>query len=147
MITFATKSNRYSMMKNFKFLVILMCLSLCFGGTAYAAQAQRINGDEDDVEIVLDRRDPHRTPERSENVLMAVGQVYQNPLRLVLSLPEKLGETTVTVKDAQTDAILGTTTVNAIQESIVTLNFEQGSGSFVLTITSAEYVGEGEFTL
>lgn len=144
MITFATKSNRYSMMKNFKFLVILMCLSLCFGGTVYAAQAQRTN---DDVEVDLDRRDPHKTPERSENVLKAIGQVYQNPLRLVLSLPEKLGETTVTVKDAQTEGILGTTTVNTTQVSITTLNFEPGSGYFILTIESAEYVGEGKFTL
>lgn len=79
--------------------------------------------------------------------MTAIGQVYQNPLRLVLALPEKLGETTVTVKDAQTDVILGTTTVNAIQESTVTLNFEQGSGHFVLVITSAEYEGEEEFTL
>lgn len=132
------------MMKNFKFLVILMCLSLCFGGTVYAAQAQRTN---DDVEVDLDRRDPHKTPERSENVLKAIGQVYQNPLRLVLSLPEKLGETTVTVKDAQTEGILGTTTVNATQVSITTLNFEPGSGYFILTIESAEYVGEGKFTL
>lgn len=132
------------MMKNFKFLVILMCLSLCFGGTVYAAQAQRTN---DDVEVDLDRRDPHKTPERSENVLKAIGQVYQNPLRLVLSLPEKLGETTVTVKDAQTEGILGTTTVNTTQVSITTLNFEPGSGYFILTIESAEYVGEGKFTL
>lgn len=131
-------------MKNFKFLVILMCLSLCFGGTVYAAQAQRTN---DDVEVDLDRRDPHKTPERSENVLKAIGQVYQNPLRLVLSLPEKLGETTVTVKDAQTEGILGTTTVNTTQVSITTLNFEPGSGYFILTIESAEYVGEGKFTL
>lgn len=144
MITFATKSNRYSMMKNFKFLVILMCLSLCFGGTAYAAQAQRINNY---IEIDLSRRDPHKTPERSENVLMAIGQVYQNPLRLVLSLPEKLGETTVIVEDAQTDAILGTKTVNATQESTVTFNLEQGSGRFIVTIASAEYEGEGDFTL
>lgn len=144
MITFATKSNRYSMMKNFKFLVILMCLSLCFGGTAYAAQAQRTNGD-----IIIEMKPygkPHR-PERSENILTVTGQSYQNPLCLVLSLPEKLGETTVTVKDAQTDAILGTTTVNAIQESTVSLNFEQGSGRFVLRIESVGYVGEGEFAL
>lgn len=132
------------MMKNFKFLVILMCLSLCFGGTVYAAQAQRTN---DDVEVDLDRRDPHKTSERSENVLKAIGQVYQNPLRLVLSLPEKLGETTVTVKDAQTEGILGTTTVNTTQVSVTTLNFEPGSGYFILTIESAEYVGEGKFTL
>lgn len=144
MIIFTTKSNRYSMTKNFKFLVILMCLSLCFGGTVYAAQAQRTN---DDVEVDLDRRDPHKTSERSENVLKAIGQVYQNPLRLVLSLPEKLGETTVTVKDAQTEGILGTTTVNATQVSVTTLHFEPGSGHFILTIASAEYVGKGEFTL
>lgn len=134
------------MMKNFKFLVILMCLSLCFGGTAYAAQTQRTNGD-NDVEVNLDPRDPEKTSERSENVLMAIGQVYQNPLRLVLSLPEKLGETTVTVKDAQTEGILCTTTVNATQVSVTTLHFEPGSGHFILTIASAEYVGKGEFTL
>lgn len=145
MITFATKSNRYSMMKNFKFLVILMCLSLCFGGTVYAAQAQRTNGG--DIIIDMEPYDPDNEPDRSGNVLIVTGQVYQNPLRLVLSLPEKLGKTTVTVKDAQTDAILGTTMVNTIQESIVTLNFEQGSGHFKLVITSAEYEGEGEFTL
>lgn len=134
------------MMKNFKFLVILMCLSLCFGGTAYAAQTQRTNGD-NDVEVNLDPRDPEKTSERSENVLMAIGQVYQNPLRLVLSLPEKLGETTVTVKDAQTEGILCTTTVNTTQVSVTTLHFEPGSGHFILTIASAEYVGKGEFTL
>lgn len=145
MITFATKFNRYSMMKNFKFLVILMCLSLCFGGTAYAMQAQRTN--DDDLEIELKPRDPHKEPDRSGNILMVFGQVYQNPLHLVLSLSEKLGETTITVKDAQTDALLGITTVNAIQESTATLNFEQGSGSFILTIESAEYWGEEEFTL
>lgn len=133
-------------MKNFKLLVILMCLSLCFGGTAYAAQTQRTNGD-NDVEVNLDPRDPEKTSERSENVLMAIGQVYQNPLRLVLSLPEKLGETTVTVKDAQTEGILCTTTVNATQVSVTTLHFEPGSGHFILTIASAEYVGKGEFTL
>lgn len=132
------------MMKNFKFLVILMCLSLCFGGTAYAAQVQRTN---DDPIIVILGSKPNNGTDRSENVMTAIGQVYQNPLRLVLALPEKLGETTVTVKDAHTDAILGTTTVNAIQESTVTLNFEQGSGHFVLVITSAEYEGEEEFTL
>lgn len=145
MITFATKSNRYSMMKNFKFLVILMCLSLCFGGTVYAAQAQRTNGG--DIIIDMAPYDPDNEPDRSGNILIVTGQVYQNPLHLVLSLPEKLGETMVTVKDAQTDAILGTTTINAIQESTVTLNFEQGSGRFVLMIASAEYVGEGEFIL
>lgn len=144
MITFATKSNRYSMMKNFKFLVILMCLSLCFGGTAYATQAQRINGEP--VIVILGKHLPS-DPERSENVLTASGQVYQNPLRIVLSLPEKLGETTVTVKDAQTNAILGTTMVNTIQKSTITLNFEQGSGHFKLLIESAEYEGEGDFTL
>lgn len=145
MITFATKSNRYSMMKNFKFLVILMCLSLCFGGTVYAAQAQRTNRDK--LEIELKPRDPDNEPDRSGNILMAFGQVYQNPLHLVLSLSEKLGETTITVKDAQTDDILGTTTVNAVQETTVALNFEQGSGHFILTIESAEYEGEEEFTL
>lgn len=145
MITFATKSNRYSMMKNFKFLVILMCLSLCFGGTVYAAQAQRTN--DGDIIIHMDPYDPNNEPDRSGNVLIVTGQVYQNPLRLVLSLPEKLGETTVTIKDAQTDVILETITVNAIQKSTVTLNFEQGSGHFMLVITSAEYKGEGEFTL
>lgn len=144
MLTFATKYHKYSMMKNFKFLVILMCLSLCFGGTAYAAQVQRINGD---IIIEMKPYEKPNRPERSENILTVTGQSYQNPLRLVLSLPEKLGETTVTVKDAQTDAILGSTTVNAIQESTATLNFEQGSGSFVLMIASAEYAGEGEFTL
>ena len=144
MITFATKYHKYSMMKNFKFLVILMCLSLCFGGTVYAAQVQRTN---DDIIINMKPSDPDFEPERSENVLTVIGQVYQNPLHLVLSLPEKLGETTITVKDTQTDAILGTTTVNAMQESTVTLDFEQGSGRFVLTIASAEYEGEGEFTL
>lgn len=144
MITFATKSNRYSMMKNFKFLVILMCLSLCFGGTVYAAQVQRTN---DDIIINMKPNHPDKTPDRSENLLLVTGCVYQNPLRLVLSLPEKLSETMVTVKDAQTNAILGTTTVNAIQESTVTLNFEQGSGRFVLTIESAGYAGEGAFTL
>lgn len=132
-------------MKKFKLLVILMCLSLCFGGTAYAAQMQRTNGD--DLEIHMKPYDANNEPDRSGNVLIVTGQVYQNPLRLVLSLPEKLGETTVTVKDAQTGAILGTTMVDAIQESTVTLNFEQGSGSFILKIASAEYEGEGEFTL
>lgn len=146
MITFATKSNRYSMMKNFKFLVILMCLSLCFGGTTYAAQVQRTNGDNDPIIVILGKH-PYTDRERSEKVLTASAQLYQNPLRIVLSLPEKLGETTVTVKDAQTDAILGTTMVNTIQESTITLNFEQGLGHFVLVITSAEYAGEGEFTL
>lgn len=145
MITFATKSNRYSMIKNFKFLVILMCLSLCFGGTVYATQVQRTN--DDDVIIHMDTRDPGKIPERSENRLMVIGHIYQNPLHIVLSLPEKLGETTVTVKDAQTNAILGTTMVNAIQKSTVSLNFEQGSGRFVLTIESAGYAGEGDFTL
>lgn len=144
MITFATKSNRYSMMKNFKFLVILMCLSLCFGGTVYAAQAQRTN---DDIIIEMKPFDPNDDTDRSGNILMASGQLYQDPLRMVLSLPEKLGETTVTVKDAQTNAILGTIMVNTIQESTITLNFEQGSGHFKLMIESAEYVGEGDFTL
>lgn len=133
------------MMKNFKFLVILMCLSLCFGGMAYAVQAQRMDGG--DVIIHMDTKEPEKTPERSENLLVAVGQVYQNPLRLVISLPEKLGETTVTVKDAQTEGILCTTTVNATQVSVTTLHFEPGSGHFILTIASAEYVGKGEFTL
>lgn len=146
MITFATKSNRYSMMKNFKFLVILMCLSLCFGSTTYAAQVGRTNGD-GDVEVNLDPYDPHKTPERSEEVLKAIGHIYQNPLRLVLSLPEKLGVTMVTVKDAQTNDILGAATVNTIQESTIILNFYQGSGRLVLKIASAEYEGEGEFTL
>lgn len=133
------------MMKNFKFLVILMCLSLCFGGTIYAAQAERTNRDK--LEIELKPRDSYKEPDRSGNILMVFGQIYQNPLRLVLSLPEKLGDTIVTVKDAQTGAILGTTTVNAIQEPTVTLNFEQGSGYIILTIASAEYGGEEEFTL
>ncbi len=144
MITFATKSNRYSMMKNFKFLVILMCLSLCFGGTVYAAQAQRTN---DDVIINMTPYDPNDDTDRSGNVLVVTGHISHNPLGLILSLPEKLGETMITVKDAQTDAILGTTTVNTIQESTVTLNFEKGSGRFVLTIASAEYAGEGDFAL
>lgn len=132
------------MMKNFKFLVILMCLSLCFGGTAYAAQVQRTN---DDPIIVILGSKPNNGTDRSENVMTAIGQVYQNPLHLVLSLPEKLGKTTIFVKDAQTEGILGTTTVNTTQVSITTLNFEPGSGYFILTIESAEYVGEGKFTL
>lgn len=144
MLTFATKSNRYSMMKNFKFLVILMCLSLCFGGTAYAAQAQRTN---DDVIINMTPYDPNDDTDRSGNVLVVTGHIFHNPLGLILSLPGKLGETMITVKDAQTGAILGATTVNAIQESTVTLNFEKGSGRFVLTIASAEYAGEGDFAL
>lgn len=145
MITFATKSNRYSMMKNFNFLVILMCLSLCFGGTAYAAQAERTN--DDDLEIELKPRDPDFRPERSENEFVVVGEICKNPLCLILTLPEKLGNTMIVVKDMQTDAILGSTMVNTIQEPTVTLNFKQGSGHFMLTIVSAEYVGEGEFTL
>lgn len=133
-------------MKKFKFFVILMCLSLCFGGTAYAAQAQKTN---DDLIIVVLGGIPcgDGEMERSENVLTATGHVLQNPLRLVLSLPEKLGETTVTVKDAQTNVILGATMVNTIQESTITLNFKQGSGHFELKIKSANYSGKSEFVL
>lgn len=132
-------------MKKFKFFVILMCLSLCFGGMAYAAQAQRTN--DGDLVIHMNPYNPHKDSDRSGNVLVVTGTISQNPLCLTLSLPERLGTTMITVKDTQTNAILGSITVNTIQESIVNFNFERGSGHFNLTIESADYVGEGEFTL
>ncbi len=125
-----------------------MCLCMCFGNAVYATQVQKTN---DDIVIGLGKKDPNnnndKDDERSGHVLFATGEVYSNPLRLVLSLPELLGETTVTVKDSQTHATVGSTTVNATQEPTVTLNLTSGSGHYQLVIESAEYAGEGTFTL
>lgn len=121
-----------------------MCLCICFGNAVYAAQVQKAN---DDIVIGLKPYNPSKGDERSGYVLFATGEVYSNPLRLVLSLPELLGETTVTVKDSQTHATVGSTTVNTTQEPTVTLNLTSGSGHYLLVIESAEYAGEGTFTL
>lgn len=120
-----------------------MCLCICFGNAVYAAQVQKTN---DDIVIGLGKK-PNNDDDRSGYALFATGQVYSNPLRLVLSLPELLGETTVTVKDSQTHATVGSATVNATQEPTVTLNLTSGSGHYLLVIESAEYAGEGTFTL
>ena len=121
-----------------------MCLCICFGNAVYAAQVQKTN---DDIVIGLKPYNPSKDKERSGHVLFATGEVYSNPLRLVLSLPELLGETTVTVKDSQTPATVGSTTVNTTQEPTVTLNLTSGSGHYQLVIESTEYAGEGTFTL
>lgn len=132
-------------MKSIRFTITLffMCLCICFGNAAYAAQVQKTN---DDITVGLGKK-PNDDKDRSGYVLFATGQVYSNPLRLVLSLPELLGETTVTIKDSQTHATVGSTTVNATQEPSVTLNLTSGSGHYQLVIESAEYAGEGTFTL
>lgn len=133
-------------MKNIKITVTLffMCLCMCFGNAVYAAQVQKTN---DDIVVGLKPYNPSKDKERSGYVLFATGEVYSNPLRLVLSLPELLGETTVTVKDSQTHATVGSATVNTTQEPTVTLNLTSGSGHYQLIIESAEYAGEGTFTL
>lgn len=133
-------------MKSIRFTVTLffMCLCMCFGNAVYAAQVQKTN---DDIVVGLGGKDNDKDDERSGHVLFATGEVYSNPLRLVLSLPELLGETTVTVKDSQTHATVGSTTVNTTQEPTVTLNLTSGSGHYLLVIESAEYAGEGTFTL
>lgn len=132
-------------MKSIRFTVTLffMCLCICFGNAVYAAQVQKTN---DDIVIGLGKK-PNNDDDRSGYALFATGEVYSNPLRLVLSLPELLGETTVTVKDSQTHATVGSTTVNTTQEPTVTLNLTSGSGQYLLVIESAEYAGEGTFTL
>ena len=121
-----------------------MCLCTCFGNAVYAAQVQKTN---DDIVVGLGKKDYDKNKTRSGYAFFATGEVYSNPLRLVLSLPELLGETTVTVKDSQTHATVGSATVNATQEPTVTLNLTSGSGHYQLVIESAEYAGEGTFTL
>lgn len=134
-------------MKSIRLTVTLffMCLCICFGNAVYAAQVQKTN---DDIILSLKgKKSNNNGTDRSGYVLFATGQIYSNPLRLVLSLPELLGETTITIKDSQTHATIGSAMVNATQEPAVTLNLTSDSGHYQLVIESAEYAGEGTFTL